>query len=54
MLNTLVHNQLVDKGSQSVLYNPTLVFVYVYVGTLVFGKGSIISPERFVDIHFVR
>jgi hypothetical protein len=26
MLNTLVHNQLVDKGSQSVLYNPSDVY----------------------------
>ena len=28
MLNTLVHNQLVDKGSQSVLYNPTVVYTH--------------------------
>ncbi len=54
MLNTLVHKPLIHEGSRWVMYNATVMFTGVYIGTLVFGKGSIISPERFVDIHFVR
>lgn len=45
---------LIHKDSQWVIYNATLVAARIPTEPLVFGKGSIIFPEGFVDIDFVR
>ena len=55
----LLHNTPVDitnehMGSQSVLFEGTHDVAYICSHVLVSNKDSIIFPERFVDIDFVR
>ena len=51
--NTLVNITNEHMGSQSVLFEGTVVHVYDYKGAVVFGNISINFPERFVDVAFI-